>query len=92
MARRGLLDFSGSRGGPRAGARRRDRASRREPGLRGAKGRPHRDAMRTRIAEIAGVTIYRVGVKATTAEKLGFVGRREGVACMALATVRLPEG
>jgi len=53
---------------------------------------PHRDAMRARIAEIAGVTIDRVGVKATTAEKLGFVGRREGVACMALATVRLPEG
>jgi 2-C-methyl-D-erythritol 4-phosphate cytidylyltransferase/2-C-methyl-D-erythritol 2,4-cyclodiphosphate synthase len=51
---------------------------------------PHRDAMRARIAEIAGVTIDRVGVKATTAEKLGFVGRREGVACMALATVRLP--
>ena len=53
---------------------------------------PHRDAMRARIAEIAGLTIDRVGVKATTAEKLGFVGRREGVACMALATVRLPEG
>ncbi len=53
---------------------------------------PHRDAMRARIAEIAGITVDRVGVKATTAEKLGFVGRREGVACMALATVRLPGG
>jgi len=53
---------------------------------------PHRDAMRARIAEIAGISVNRVGVKATTAEKLGFVGRREGVACMALATVRLPEG
>ena len=52
---------------------------------------PHRDSMRARIAEIAGITVDRVGVKATTAEKLGFVGRREGVACMALATVRLPE-
>ena len=52
---------------------------------------PHREAMRARLAEIAGITIDRVGVKATTAEKLGFVGRREGVACMALATVRLPE-
>ncbi len=52
---------------------------------------PHREAMRARIAEIAGVAIDRVGVKATTAEKLGFVGRREGVACMALATLRLPE-
>ena len=53
---------------------------------------PHREAMRARLAEIAGITIDRVGVKATTAEQLGFVGRREGVACMALATVRLPEG
>ena len=52
---------------------------------------PHREAMRARIAEIAGITVDRVGVKATTAEKLGFVGRREGVACMALATVKLPE-
>ena len=52
---------------------------------------PHREAMRARIAEIAGIGIDRVGVKATTAEQLGFVGRREGVACMALATVRLPE-
>jgi 2-C-methyl-D-erythritol 4-phosphate cytidylyltransferase/2-C-methyl-D-erythritol 2,4-cyclodiphosphate synthase len=53
---------------------------------------PHRDAMRARIAEIAGVSVDRVGVKATTAEKMGFVGRGEGVACMALATVKLPEG
>ena len=52
---------------------------------------PHREAMRARIAEIAGISIDRVGVKATTAEKLGFVGRGEGAACMALATVRLPE-
>lgn len=52
---------------------------------------PYRDAMRARIAAIAGIAVDRVGVKATTAEKLGFVGRREGVACMALATVRLPE-
>ncbi len=52
---------------------------------------PHREAMRARIAEIAGITIDRVGVKATTAEKLGFVGREEGIACMALAMVRLPE-
>lgn len=52
---------------------------------------PHRETMRARIAEIAGISIDRVGVKATTAEKLGFVGRGEGIACMALATVRLPE-
>ncbi len=51
---------------------------------------PYRDAMRARIAEIAGLSIDRVGVKATTSEGLGFAGRREGVAAMAIATVRLP--
>ncbi len=53
---------------------------------------PHRDAMRARIAEIGGVTIDRVAVKATTNEKLGFVGRGEGIAAMATATIRLPSG
>lgn len=51
---------------------------------------PHRDAMRTRLAEILGITIDRVAVKATTNEKLGFVGRQEGIAALATATVRLP--
>lgn len=51
---------------------------------------PHRDAMRARIAEITGISIDRVAVKATTNEKLGFIGRREGIAAMATATVRLP--
>jgi 2-C-methyl-D-erythritol 4-phosphate cytidylyltransferase/2-C-methyl-D-erythritol 2,4-cyclodiphosphate synthase len=51
---------------------------------------PHRDAMRARIAEIAGITAGRVGVKATTNEKMGFVGRGEGIAAIATATVRLP--
>jgi 2-C-methyl-D-erythritol 4-phosphate cytidylyltransferase / 2-C-methyl-D-erythritol 2,4-cyclodiphosphate synthase len=51
---------------------------------------PHRDTMRQRIAEIASVSIDRVAVKATTSEKLGFTGRREGIAAHATATVRLP--
>jgi 2-C-methyl-D-erythritol 4-phosphate cytidylyltransferase/2-C-methyl-D-erythritol 2,4-cyclodiphosphate synthase len=51
---------------------------------------PHREAMRARLAEICGVSIDRVAVKATTNEKLGFVGRREGIAAIATATVRLP--
>jgi 2-C-methyl-D-erythritol 4-phosphate cytidylyltransferase/2-C-methyl-D-erythritol 2,4-cyclodiphosphate synthase len=51
---------------------------------------PHRDAMRQRIAQIAEIAVERVAVKATTSEKLGFTGRREGVAAMATATVRLP--
>jgi 2-C-methyl-D-erythritol 4-phosphate cytidylyltransferase/2-C-methyl-D-erythritol 2,4-cyclodiphosphate synthase len=52
---------------------------------------PHRDAMRARIAEIAGIDVGRVAIKATTMEKLGFIGREEGIAAMATATVRLPE-
>jgi 2-C-methyl-D-erythritol 4-phosphate cytidylyltransferase / 2-C-methyl-D-erythritol 2,4-cyclodiphosphate synthase len=51
---------------------------------------PHRDAMRARIAAIAGIPIERVAVKATTSEKLGFTGRGEGIVAMATATVRLP--
>jgi 2-C-methyl-D-erythritol 4-phosphate cytidylyltransferase/2-C-methyl-D-erythritol 2,4-cyclodiphosphate synthase len=51
---------------------------------------PHRDAMRTRIAEIAGITPDRVGVKATTNEGMGFIGRREGMVAYATATIRLP--
>jgi 2-C-methyl-D-erythritol 4-phosphate cytidylyltransferase/2-C-methyl-D-erythritol 2,4-cyclodiphosphate synthase len=51
---------------------------------------PHREAMRARIAAIAGIPVERVAVKATTSEKLGFTGRGEGIAAMATATVRLP--
>jgi 2-C-methyl-D-erythritol 4-phosphate cytidylyltransferase/2-C-methyl-D-erythritol 2,4-cyclodiphosphate synthase len=51
---------------------------------------PHRDAMRARVAELAGLPIDRVGVKATTSEKMGFTGRGEGMAAFANATVRLP--
>jgi 2-C-methyl-D-erythritol 4-phosphate cytidylyltransferase/2-C-methyl-D-erythritol 2,4-cyclodiphosphate synthase len=53
---------------------------------------PHRDAMRARIAAICGVPLERVAVKATTNEALGFVGRGEGIAAMATATIRLPSG
>jgi 2-C-methyl-D-erythritol 4-phosphate cytidylyltransferase/2-C-methyl-D-erythritol 2,4-cyclodiphosphate synthase len=52
---------------------------------------PHRTAMRARIAEILGVDIARVSVKATTTEALGFTGRNEGLAAQAMASVRLPE-
>ena len=51
---------------------------------------PHRAAMRARIAEILGLPIDRVSVKATTTERLGFTGRGEGIAAQATATLRLP--
>ena len=51
---------------------------------------PHRDAMRARIAEILNIAIDRVSVKATTTERLGFAGRREGIAAQAIATLSLP--
>jgi len=52
---------------------------------------PHRDTIRARIAEICDLPLHRVAVKATTSEGLGFTGRREGIAAMAIATIRLPE-
>jgi 2-C-methyl-D-erythritol 4-phosphate cytidylyltransferase / 2-C-methyl-D-erythritol 2,4-cyclodiphosphate synthase len=51
---------------------------------------PLRDQMRARIAEIAGMNVSRVAVKATTSERLGFTGREEGIAATASATIRLP--
>ncbi|MCA0207799.1 MAG: bifunctional 2-C-methyl-D-erythritol 4-phosphate cytidylyltransferase/2-C-methyl-D-erythritol 2,4-cyclodiphosphate synthase [Proteobacteria bacterium] len=52
---------------------------------------PHRAAMRARIAEILAIPVERVSVKATTTERLGFTGRREGIAAQAVATLQLPE-
>ena len=50
---------------------------------------PHREAMRARIAEIAGLNIDQVSIKATTTEGLGFTGRREGIAAQAVANIRM---
>lgn len=53
---------------------------------------PHVEAMRERVAQIAGVSVGRVAVKATTSERLGFTGREEGLACQATATIEVPRG
>jgi len=48
---------------------------------------PHRDTMRAKLAEICGIAVERVSVKATTTERLGFTGRGEGIAAEAVITV-----
>jgi len=48
---------------------------------------PHRTAMKENIGRALGLDPARVGVKATTNELLGFIGRREGIAAMAVAQV-----
>ncbi|MCB2013889.1 MAG: bifunctional 2-C-methyl-D-erythritol 4-phosphate cytidylyltransferase/2-C-methyl-D-erythritol 2,4-cyclodiphosphate synthase [Sphingobium sp.] len=51
---------------------------------------PHKDAMRMRLAELLNIPIDRVSVKATTTERLGYTGRKEGIAAQAVATLLLP--
>ena len=50
---------------------------------------PHRKEMQLKIAENLGVSVCEIGIKATTTEKLGFVGRGEGIAAQAVASVSL---
>jgi 2-C-methyl-D-erythritol 4-phosphate cytidylyltransferase/2-C-methyl-D-erythritol 2,4-cyclodiphosphate synthase len=51
---------------------------------------PHREVMTARLAELLGVAAGRVGIKATTSERLGFTGRDEGLVAQAVATVSFP--
>ena len=53
---------------------------------------PVRAAMRERLAQLLGLDVDAVSVKATTTEGLGFTGRGEGIAAQAMASVRLPAG
>jgi 2-C-methyl-D-erythritol 2,4-cyclodiphosphate synthase len=52
---------------------------------------PHVKEMRNNIASALGIDVRAVGIKATTNEHLGFIGREEGIAAMAVAAVDLPE-
>ena len=52
---------------------------------------PHADAMRARLAELLGVEVGRISVKATTTERLGFTGRMEGIAAQAVVTIMVGE-
>lgn len=52
--------------------------------------RPHREAMRARLAELLGLPIDRVSVKATTTEGMGFTGREEGLLAQAVVAVETP--
>jgi 2-C-methyl-D-erythritol 2,4-cyclodiphosphate synthase len=52
---------------------------------------PHIRRMKENIASALGVNISRIGIKATTNETLGFIGREEGIAAMAVASVELPD-
>ena len=52
--------------------------------------KPHRQAMRERLAEILSLPLEAVSVKATTTEAMGFTGRGEGLAAQAIATIELP--
>ena len=48
---------------------------------------PYRDAMREKIGTALGIPLERVGIKATTNETMGFIGRKEGIAALAVAQV-----
>ena len=52
---------------------------------------PHVQEMRAKIAEICGISVGRVAVKATTSERLGFTGREEGLVALASASIELPR-
>ena len=52
----------------------------------------YREAMRSNIAADLGINITRVNIKATTSEKMGFIGRAEGLACQAIALIEHISG
>jgi 2-C-methyl-D-erythritol 4-phosphate cytidylyltransferase / 2-C-methyl-D-erythritol 2,4-cyclodiphosphate synthase len=51
---------------------------------------PHLAAMKDSLSAMLGIAVDRIGIKATTTEKMGAIGRKEGMSASAVATVRLP--
>ena len=52
---------------------------------------PHADAMKQAIGEALGLDHHQIGIKATTNEMMGFIGRREGIAAMAVASIEVRD-
>jgi len=52
---------------------------------------PHAAAMKLNMPEALGINPKKIGIKATTNESLGFIGRQEGIAAMAVASVDVPD-
>jgi len=52
---------------------------------------PHAEAMKVNIAKALGITSGQIGIKATTNETMGFVGRKEGIAALSSAMVYIPD-
>jgi len=52
---------------------------------------PHVPAMKAALAAALGIEVQAIGIKATTNERMGFVGREEGIAALAVVSVALPE-
>lgn len=52
---------------------------------------PHAEAMKHAIGEALGLDHHQIGIKATTNEMMGFIGRREGIAAMAVASIEVRD-
>lgn len=52
---------------------------------------PHREAMKTRLAEVMGVAVSRIGLRGTTTEGMGFTGRQEGIMAQSVALLERPR-
>lgn len=52
---------------------------------------PHAEAMKHAIGEALGLDVHQIGIKATTNEMMGFIGRQEGIAAMAIASIEVRD-